>query len=373
MSEPRKVRVGEIDLDVIGAAYVLDITRKDEIKLLRGEASSEALSNPSIICIEAGGSGQVDLLNFDHHGADAPQTCAAQQVFNWLREDKKRLSRIKRRELTASLGFRYLKLSSRKKASAFKKFLKKNNFYTPKWSFMGMLASYIQTLEVEGPKKLREEAKRLGIPFEEMSPALSEIIRGMMLLEESPRAQLHKGVEVLNLLEDAPWDAMFHPLYTFAVDNGFPKHLAGEGAKRKPREGPKVALFGPISIDELKHFADAASIHNKKLAEAARSANWDTTSSGLKLASLKTSLYGAVGRLYRRGAQVVVVLNPDFYGVRKATIAGDDIRVDTVLPELNAREPGWGGPRSGTIIGSPREKGTSLSLEEIVELVKKTL
>jgi hypothetical protein len=69
---------------------------------------------------------------------------------------------------------------------------------------------------------------------------------------------------------------------------------------------------------------------------------------------------------------VVVALNPNYNGVRKFTIAGNGIRVDSVKDRLNAKEPGWGGPPSGTILGSPRE-GSNLSLEEVVRIVKEVL
>jgi len=46
--------------------------------------------------------------------------------------------------------------------------------------------------------------------------------------------------------------------------------------------------------------------------------------------------------------------------------------VDAVLPKLNALESGWGGPPTGTIVGSPRE-GSKLTLKEVVGIVKTTL
>jgi hypothetical protein len=121
-------------------------------------------------------------------------------------------------------------------------------------------------------------------------------------------------------------------------------------------------------------FASAKAENDRRVAEAVEKAQWGTTRSGLRLAWLETDFIGAPGALYGVGAQVVVVYSRHFgpAGVPKFTLAGNGVRVDRVLPELNAREPGWGGPPSGTILGSPRE-GSKLTLEEVVEMVRKSL
>lgn len=70
------------------------------------------------------------------------------------------------------------------------------------------------------------------------------------------------------------------------------------------------------------------------------------------------------------GAQLVIAINSNYNGIRKFTIPGNNIRVDAVLSKLNALEPGWGGPTTGTIVGSPKE-GSKLSFEEVIRMSKK--
>ena len=75
-----RVLVGKIDLDTVGAAYLLGVTRADTVEVLRGEASMEDLADPSVLCIEVGGSGMVEAKSFDHHAGDGPTDSATLQA-----------------------------------------------------------------------------------------------------------------------------------------------------------------------------------------------------------------------------------------------------------------------------------------------------
>jgi hypothetical protein len=190
------------------------------------------------------------------------------------------------------------------------------------------LVCYIDKLDIEGPEAL-------GPKSEELFPTLSDVFSGMLLTERNPVEQFHKGVEILKTVIDSKQDP-----------------------------------FG--RIEGFDSYAKAKAENNRQIAKAVEQAQWTTTQSGLKLGYLETEFFGAPGALYGAGAQVVVALNPNYNGVRKFTIAGNGIRVDSVKDRLNAKEPGWGGPPSGTILGSPRE-GSNLSLEEVVRIVKEAL
>jgi len=346
--QSRRVLVGKIDLDTIGTAYLLGVNREDKIEVIKGEAPPVDLADPKVICIEVGGSGQVHLMNFDHHGEDAPKDCAMRQTFEWF--------------VSSPEGIRLYHEGG-----------------VGVWEddFAGMLTGYIETLDVEGPEVLRRELDFLGISLEEGFPFLSDVITGMMLLEKDPREQLHKGVEILRILEASDdWDSMFHKKYTFFVDNE--TNIRGETQPWVKGPYPEILpIFGPINLEvfpEFKPFIAAKLENRKQVSLAIRGAQWGKTAAGLRLGWLETDFIGATGALYGNGAQIVVVYSRH-YGpdkVSKFTIAGNGIKVNGVLPELNAREPGWGGPSTGTIIGSPRE-GSNLSLEEVVEIVRRNL
>ncbi|MFH1175100.1 MAG: hypothetical protein V1698_00015 [bacterium] len=192
------------------------------------------------------------------------------------------------------------------------------------------LVDYINQLDTEGIQSFGQSE----------FPTLSDVFSGMLLVTRDPVEQLHQGIRILWLILAA---GILDPFRSLSA------------------------------LDAFKEYAEAKAENNRQIASAVGNTRWDETTSGMKLGVLETKFFGAPGALYGAGAQVVVILNPDLNGVRKFTIAGNNgIRVDAVATLLNEKEPGWGGPPTGTIIGSPRE-GSVLSLEEVVEIVRATL
>ncbi len=280
----RRVRVGKIDLDTCGAAFLLGVSRADEVEILSCEASSEDLADPAVICIEVGMSGETQLNNWDHHGVSKDLPSATKQV--WVaRGEKEEYSR---------------------------------------------LVEYIDLLDRKGIKSL--------------GTSLADIFAGMLLITRDPVEQLFRGVEMLR-------EVVHRGIDPFGL--------------------------GRMSIEEIPGwsvFAAAKAENNRQVAAAVKEARWATTVHGRRMAYLETDFYGAPGALYEVGAEIVVVFSRH-YGpnhIGKFTVAGNGIRVDAVLPDLNAREAGWGGPATGTIIGSPRQ-GSILNLEEVVDIVRRIL
>lgn len=317
----RKIKVGKIDLDTVGAAFLLGATRADEVEVLRsGKATPEDLANPEVICIEVGGSGQTQLNNWDHHDEGGPTASATRQVLvveNLLAELKDFLldkPSEKFRE-PFDLWSSFLEEAAEERE---KEYIEAGF----------RLVAYIDQLDTKGPRSLASYGQ-VGFP------TLSDVFSGMLLTTKDSVEQLHKGVELLIAVMDSKQDS-----------------------------------YG--TIKGFDSYAEAKAENNRQIAKAVEMARWDTTLAGLKLGALETEFFGAPGALYGAGAQVVVCLNPNLNGVRKFTIAGNDIKIDVVKPVLNKRESGWGGPPTGTIIGSPRE-GSNLSLEEVAEIVKTTL
>ena len=278
----RRVVVGKIDLDTIGAAWLLGVSSADEIQVVRGQATAEDLANPEVVCIEVGGSGEVEMNNFDHHGEGSEDLPSA-------------TAQVARAE--------------------------------------SPLVRYIDILDTKGPEEIRKLSSG-------QHPFLSDIVSGILLSKRDPKEQLLEGIRFLRLLSGSELD---------------PFGSMQELVKEHP---------------DLSGYVEAKAENDRQIAKALERAKWDVTRSGLKMAWLETSFFGALGALYNSGAQVVVAFNPDFRGVRKFTVGGNEgIRVNSILPSLNEREKGWGGPGSGTIIGSP-QAGSVMELDEVVQIVK---
>lgn len=193
------------------------------------------------------------------------------------------------------------------------------------------LAQYIHVLDTQGPNFFHERAKELQLS----PPFLSDIISGMFLLTRDPKEKLLKGIEILSEV----------------IEGG---------------QDPASTISGFDSFYEAKKENDS------QIASVVKEASWEETSSGLKIGYLQTHFYGALGALYSHGAQIGVVYNPNLNGVKKITIGGNGTKVSELLPFLEEVEDGWGGPATGTIIGSPKN-GTRMTLQQVVQIVKATL
>jgi len=287
----KRVFVGKIDLDTIGCAFLLGISREDAVEVLRSaQATPEDLADPNVICIEVGGSGRVDLSDFDHHEVGGPTRSATYQAWEHVGRPEE----------------------------------------------LARLVEYIDILDTAGPQALGTEKRPPGEGDNTPRRFLSDVLAGMFLTERNPLEQLHKGIEILKEIAEKGYDP-------FGEIPGFDAYV-----KTKAENVRQVVL-------------------------AVENARWETSQGGLQVAILETQFPGATGALYGAGAQVAVLLNPNFNGVRKFTIGGNNgIRVDAVLPALNQLEAGWGGPATGTILGSHRE-GSNLSLDEVARVVLETL
>lgn len=310
-----KVKVQKIDLDTVGVAFLLGASRADEVEVLRSEATAEDLANPDVICIEVGGSGQPQLNNWDHHKEGGPTLSAAAQVLAHLAKiaEERCPDWPSHSEYAGRGGCPHCGWDTNH----------------PQYEECFQLVEYIDQLDTKGPEALRRAVGQVEFP------TLSDVFSGMLLTTRDPVEQLHKGVELLKAVVDSS-------------------------------QNPYGTIKG------FDSYAAAKAENNRQIAETVENARWETTSKGLKLGVLETNFFGAPGALYGVGAQVVVCLNPNLNGVRKFTIAGNSIRVDAVAPTLKALEPGWGGPPTGTILGSPWE-GSKLSLEEVAKIVKTAL
>jgi hypothetical protein len=89
-----KVVVQQVDLDTALTAYILGVKPEDEIVVVRNDAAPEDLTDPRVLCIEAGGSGQAHLGNFDHHNTSADLPPACRQALHWSGRNDPALHRL---------------------------------------------------------------------------------------------------------------------------------------------------------------------------------------------------------------------------------------------------------------------------------------
>ena len=158
-----RVVIQQVDMDTCLTGLILGVSATDEVEVVRGGASPEDLADPGVVCIEAGGSGQVHLNNFDHHDTSLPLPPACLQALEASGQVDPALCR---------------------------------------------LVDYVATMDVAGPKPLRKMSGP-GFPF------LSDAFSGMRLCALRPVEQfraglaifqtvLHEGLEPFGLMRERP-------------------------------------------------------------------------------------------------------------------------------------------------------------------------
>src|ERR1017187_6862418 len=72
----------QADLDTSVAGTILGIGPSTVVVFRLTGALPDELADPAVVCIEAGGSGQTERNNFDHHDTELHLSCAARQAFD---------------------------------------------------------------------------------------------------------------------------------------------------------------------------------------------------------------------------------------------------------------------------------------------------
>lgn len=326
----RKVVIQKVDLDTALTSFLLGVSSADDIVVVRGEAAAEDLANPEVICIECGGSGEVEKNNFDHHAPDKDLPPACVQAFQHYYRRDLFLSPTEWGRHMTYLEFQLVPYVCPHLHNApFEARLAVQEA-------LATLVDYVAILDTRGPEELRQ---RSGLK-EEAFPTLSDVFSGMLLCTKAPKEQLLLGISIF-------WALFEHNLHPFGVMPELP---------------------------EWEEYIEAKRRHKEAVAKALGRAEFFMTRSGRRAAYIMAEEIGVVSALYSQGAEVVIAFCPRYGDPPgpKFTIAGHGVRVDHLLPYLSALEPGWGGPAHGTILGSLRT-GTNLTPQEIISLVREHL
>ncbi|MBF0554755.1 MAG: hypothetical protein HQK96_09420 [Nitrospirae bacterium] len=150
-----KVVIQKTDLDTCLTALIMGVTGSDKVIISKGDAPEEDSKNPDVLCIEAGGSGQTQWNNFDHHNEGSGLHPACLQAYMAAGKDDAKLKR---------------------------------------------LVDYVCIVD-DRPKD------HPNVKF----PSLSNLFSGLLFVELNPVAQLFKGMEMLRMvLQDDidPFDTM---------------------------------------------------------------------------------------------------------------------------------------------------------------------
>ena len=278
-----KVVICKPDLDTCLTGLILGVGSQDEVAAVRGDSNPEDLSDPMVLCIEVGGSGQVDRYNFDHHETEVYLPPACRQACDYSGQRDERL---------------------------------------------GRLVEYVSMVDVNSKD-------HPPVPF----PSLSNLFSGMLFVEKGAVAQFHAGIIVLQAVLDRGFD----PFATLPV------------------------------LPDWEPYITAKLENQKRLAELISHAEYHTSRSGLQIGYSGHDAIGGIGALYQQGCQAAILLSEQFGdpAIRKFTIAGNRIPVGHLAPFFEKIEQGWGGTQ--TILGSPRDRDSRLSKDQVLAIVKEHL
>lgn len=290
-----RIVIRKTDLDTALSALLLGFTDGDEILERPSGATADELADPSVFCIECGGSGDVAHSNFDHHDPDLSLPSACVQAWHTV----------------LASGHPFDAQAQR-------------------------LVDYVSILDTQGPHGLPPRTTAPVFPHK----TLSAVFSGMRPLNPNAGDQLRKGIAILRTVLEQEIDP-----------------------------------FGPMpALPEWMSYVEAKKSLALALSKAVERARFFSTRTGRRAGTLPTIAPGALGALYAKGCDVAIAQSPGpVAGTWKYTIGADQgLEISHLLPLLDRIEPGWGGPSSGTIIGSPHT-GSRLTLDRLSAIIEETL
>lgn len=274
--------LAKVDLDTIVTGYLLLRKIPSRLYMVHDCAPEEILANPSILCIECGGSGRTEELNFDHHDGSKKLPCAAEQAWHFLQQP-------------ASLQ---------------------------------NLVQY--TSAIDTGTATQGVVHRQG-------ETLSGLISGMRYCLGSEPQRFCEGLRIIDCLVQRsvpPWDVS--------------------------------------SLCSL----DATMEHYAKTKASLRERVWALENQchefriGCYRVMVLVSPYpGVHGMLRALGAAISLAGDGKRWSISFADTVSATV-LETTLSLLTLKEPGWGEPVGGRILGSPREKTSTLSESAIKDILE---
>ncbi len=326
----KKIVVSRVDPDTMLTAFLVAGTQVFSlpIEVVRGSASGQDLSDSQVLCIECGGSGQVWLMNFDHHGGGTEMRPACLQAYQHME--------------TFGAGWRKL---------------------------LWPIVEYVG--EFDAGRKSRHERSD--------GPTFAWLLAGLLLCNEDPIEQLRAGFRLFDSIvrhEIDPYRSM-----NVLIEN----YLEFENwlTAKKNHESYASEVAKQVKWFEVNGFVIAAinsswfgtpglmeGLRNSKGRAPHITISFDPVFDAKVNHPLENRVvkYCNVVPLFEQ-----LGVKPEFVqnGFAKFTITGGE-RLDELCKQLESADSvkGWGGPNHMTIIGSNRTESSSLSLEAVIQIVK---
>lgn len=199
------------------------------------------------------------------------------------------------------------------------------NYINIKDKQLQRLADYIRLIDTAKP-----------LPCKIRFPSFSNLFSGMKMVEnDNDVEQFFAGIKLLNRIIELNLD----PFQSMPERKEWTKY---------------------IETKQINWAMASASLANTK---------FYYTKHNRKLGFCSQNNIGGIGTILRMGCDIAILYS-ELFGKSmspKYTIAGNNIALYDLLSILNKYEPGWGGHQN--IIGSPREHTTTLTTDQIINII----
>lgn len=298
----------KIDLDTVMAVWLLkDIIDRSNTKFVK-QATVNDLISSDIICIECGGSGQIDKMNFDHHNYGEISTtesrCATKQAYDFIELfNNYALNGIHRHPFT----------------------IMNSHIET-----INKLVEYIQILDVRGPHILRSFNSSKG-------PYITDVFGGVKTHFNNHNDRLNESLRIIELIVKNDIDPFSNINRLLNIDNTLLKYI-------KSKHENKMK-----SIENMKNIELFFSEDNRIIGY------------------ISTIQHMDIAPIYNTGISIMIIHNPE---TNKITVCTKNTKLNSLLSQVKELENGWGGPENMTMLCSPKD-GTILDPLIIKEIVRR--
>ena len=199
------------------------------------------------------------------------------------------------------------------------------------WNFLGQPSNFAQLIQYTAAIDTGKNYQH----YDANSLSLSALLSGMMLIISDQKDRFIEGLRIIKCMLE--------------------------------KKLPPTDLTALCQEDPTLHqYALAKEKSHQALKSAAKNII-EQTICGLRVMCLKSPLPGIHGLLYSSGADISIAGDGQRWSisVHTQTLAAC---LQQILTTLNQYEQGWGGPVHGTIIGSPRDKKSILTLEDLFKI-----
>lgn len=321
-----KIVVCRVDPDTICTAFFIAGMKFFRVPIVsvRGTASAEDLADPTVLCIECGGDGQVQLLNFDHHSGSV-LTCASMQAWRVLASGSQAKFAKTCKELADYISDFDAGTKSRHERS---------DGPTLSWLMAGMLLCIDDDAErMRAGICLFDDVVREGLnPYGSMAKLVRENVEYSRWLSAKQAHERHAKV----VAGQVRWIERNGMVIAAVSSSWFGTPGLMEGLRSPSGKAPHITIsLDPEFDKKVKH---------PETGEVVR--------------------YSSLAGIFAGKLDGLETVSP---GRAKFTVTGAE-RLDELCEIFNNLDlvRGWGGPAHKTIIGSDKDGSSALTFEQAI-------